>query len=227
MTTLSVDDLKQLVVKHCGVDEASISKEDHLALVSYNWQLISAKYVWKNPAKIKEELEIARTKIRDAISAIEDLDNYAKSLARMEAGRDERERHTARIIELTQNEPIDRPNIALEEYLQSYQPPPKEEWVDHAALAKMRDLEIALQYPLEFAIPNAVVKRGPKPNRAAYSVAEIACVLYIRFTGKKPGFRKGGETPFSRLVTDLYQVLQIYADLKKPIVAALSKHFSK
>lgn len=195
------------VCDHCGVpylwpgQEPRHSSNYDLTPEAYqrlNLQLAQmhvAARVWTRPGNVEAEIEVARKKLTAAIDAVRAIDGYAMSVARRAADPD-----------------------------RLYQIVPREEWVDYAAIAAMEQLRDALIHPVERAIPHAPTGPGRPPNRRAYAVADCAYRIFADLTGTKPTFWNGGETAFSRLVTDLFSAYGITSSLRKPIEAAMHKY---
>lgn len=200
------DQIFHIFCKHCGVayigpdagkdhiQNYDLPRETFQKLTSRLAHMHGAAHVWMRPGSVESEAEKLRTKLASTIEAIEGLDHYAMALARREADRD-------RLDQIV----------------------PREEWVDHAAITAINALRDALVFPIERAIPNAPTGAGRPPNRRAYGVVECAYLTFEELTGKKPTFWNGGETDFSRLVEELFQVYGIKSTLRKPIEAAMHK----
>lgn len=219
------EEAKECIFTCCNRNPETIERETYSRLSIMMAKMSSAARAWQKPSEIENQLENARKKIREAERAIAELDNYAKSLARLEADRNIDNDFQATIIEIDQSNlpddvKTDRINQACSEWLSQDRP----EWVDHAALGAMERLHHALSYPIEKAIPNTSTGSGRPPNRRAYLVAEYSYLIFQDLTGSTPTYWNGGETPFSRMVTGLYRIYGIRATLRKPIEAAMHKY---
>lgn len=173
---------------------------------------------WENPSKIETEIDGIIRDIRKLRQRIVALDGYAKALARKHAEREtEREIHDAIVASAGDPEKMTEALRQFDEFSRR----PKELWVDFAALSHLDALEQALTKPAEVAIAAAPPGAGRRPNRRAYRVALAAARAFHDLTGTNPTFWNGGETPFSRMVADIYRCAGIKADLRKPIEAAM------
>jgi hypothetical protein len=173
---------------------------------------------WENPGKVEAEIDGILRDIRKLRSSIAGLDGYSKSLARIHAEKDQRQKIDAKII-ASAGDP-ERHAEAIRQFLE-FSATPKEQWVDIAALANLEALEQALIRPAEVAIAASPPGAGRRPNRRAYRVAFAAAHVFRDLTGADPTFWNGGETPFSRMVRSIYSCAGIKADLRKPIEAAM------
>lgn len=213
------------ILEHCRKSRSDLEPKQFQDLIITTARMHGAAHVWQKPREIKDHLEDVRAKISDAMQAIKGLDNYAKSLARIDADRESEENFQELILK------VDRMGLSdderrqqIEKICEGWKPQPIEEWVDYLALEAMEKLRKSLVLPIEKAIPNEQNGPGRPLNRRAYLVAECAYILYLDLTGEEPGFWEGGETPFSRLVSALYSMYGIRAGLKKPILAAMHKY---
>jgi hypothetical protein len=221
-------EVMKCVFTHCGIDLHTVEPETFQSVNLAVAQMHGAAHVWQKPSEIERELEDARTKLNEAIKAVQDLDNYAKALARKQAERKADEAFEMRILAVGQSDVSeDEKEQRLNEIVRDWQPTPQELWVDNFAIAAMSRLRDALKHPIEQAIPNVRLGAGRPPNRQAYAVAECAYRLFSELTGTKPTYWNGGETPFSRLVTGLYSAYGIESSLRKPIEAAMHKYGEK
>ena len=175
---------------------------------------------WQSPSKIETEIDGIISDIRRLRHRIKGLDGYALSLARQHAEKDEEREIIESLIASSGD--AERIAEALKR-LDDFQRKPRELWVDRAAIAHLDALEKALSEPARLAIAAAPVGAGRRPNRVAYRVALTAAVAFRDLTGSDPTFWNGGETPFSRMVADIYKCAGIKADLRKPIEAAMHK----
>lgn len=219
------DQVRDCVLNHCGKSLSDLTPKKFQDLTMKLGRMHSAASVWQKPGEIENQLEAVRAKLVDAMNAVSGMDNYAKVLARSEADRERDTNFQKRILELQNFEMSDDERYQqVVKICASWKPQPIAEWVDNAALDAMEKLRKSLARPIEQAIPNAPTGPGRPPNRRAYLVAEYAYILYTDLTEQEPGFWEGAETPFSRLVSELYKIYGIRAGLKKPILATMHKY---
>lgn len=174
---------------------------------------------WDKPGAIESEIDGIIADIRSLRRRIQALDNYALALARMEADRPEREAALQAMADAG-NDPDRRE--AAHQRLIDLPNKPKEDWVDFIAIRHLDELEAALVFPATEAITRADRSgRTKKRNLAAYDLALAAAHAYQNLTGKTPGNWTGGNTPFMRMVEQLFEVAGIRASVRKPIEAAI------
>jgi hypothetical protein len=225
MSGYTHDQVRDCVLNHCGKSLSGLTPKQFQDLTMKLAQMHGAAYVWQKPGRIENQLETVRTKLIEAMNAVSGMDSYAKALARNEADRKRDTVFQNQILELQDLEMSDNDRRQrVEEICTSWKPQPQAEWVDNAALEAMDKLRKSLVRPIEQAIPNTPIGPGRPPNRRAYLVAEYAYIFYADLTEQEPGFWEGAETPFSRLVSELYDIYGIRAGLKKPILAAMHKY---
>jgi len=213
------------VLKICGVAASDLSAERLRAVTLRLSQAHGAAMAWERPGQIEQDIEAARNKLKAAIRAVEKLDGYAKALARTEALKERDAERDRRMAEIGQGDaPQDDKIIAMTKVVEAFPSIPAQEWVDLAAVAKMKELFNALVRPIEAAIPHVQDGRGRKRNRRAYAVAEHAYLLFLDLTGDRPTFWNGdATTPYGRLVEYLFAAYGIKSTLRKPIEAAMHK----
>lgn len=230
------DQIFHIVCKHCGVAyigsdagkehirNYDLSRETFQNLTLRLAHMHGVAHVWMRPGSVESEAERLRTKLASTIEAIKGIDRYAMVLARNVADRARKEEFDEAVLRLERdNLSQEEHRVALEKLCAEYKPQPIEKWVDQAAISALNALRDALVLPIERAIPNAPTGAGRPPNRRAYGVAESAYLIFEEVTGRKPTFWNGGETDFSRLVEELFQVYGIKSTLRKPIEAAMHK----
>lgn len=224
MSGITHDQVLECVLNHCGKSLNDLAPSQFQDLT---WKLANmhgAASVWQKPSEIENQLEAVRAKLLDAMTAIKGMDNYAKALARKEADRDRDSNFQNQILalqDLEMSDDVRRQRV--NSICAGWKPQPQAEWVDNAALSAMEKLRESLVCPIKKAIPNTPTGPGRPANRRAYLVAEFAYVLYLDLAEQEPGFWEGGETPFSRLVSELYRIYGIRAGIKKPILSAMHK----
>ncbi|MEH6787595.1 MAG: hypothetical protein V7673_09745 [Paracoccus sp. (in: a-proteobacteria)] len=197
----------------CGQSTAQeINRQAYAIFVS------AMPLAWENPGKIEAEIDGIIRDLRKLRQRIVELDGYAKTLARKHAERKmERKIHDAIVASAGDPEKMTEAVRQFDEFSRR----PKELWVDIAALSHLDALEQALTGPAKVAIAANPPGAGRRPNRRAYRVALAAAHAFHALTGTNPTFWNGGETPFSRMVADIYRCAGIKADLRKPIEAAM------
>ncbi|MDA0261198.1 MAG: hypothetical protein O3A21_03240 [Proteobacteria bacterium] len=224
MTSSTDAEVMDCIFEHCGVDEAQIERQTLHGVNLMVGHMHGAAWRWQKPREIESQLENARTKLKEAMEAVQGLENYAKSMARLEADRGREEKFLKRIAEVARaNLPNEEALERMKAICKEWQPQPRDAWVDIAALDAMKKLRAALTYPIEKAIANAPVGPGRQRNTRAYAVCEIAYQIFVDITGEKPTFWNGGETPFSRMLSNLYRLYGIRSTLRKPFEAAMHK----
>ena len=172
---------------------------------------------FRDPSKLEAEIDGIQRDIRKLVKRIEALDPRARMMARWRGdGLDA-------IMEVlgTASDPSAREDAhkKWDELAEK----PMEDWIDFRTLRQLRALEDALVRPIESAINAAPPGAGRRPNRRAYEVALAAAQAYRKLTNADPTFWNGGETPFSRMVRNIYECGGIEADIRKPILAAMHK----
>jgi hypothetical protein len=198
-------------------DHVTALKIGHHALEIY---LSTRPVAWESPSNIENEIDGIIRDIRRLRQRIMALDGYAMSLARRYAERDkEQEINDAIVASIGDAEKMAEAIERFDEFSRR----PMGLWVDKAAIAHLDALEQALTEPARIAIAAVPVGAGRRPNRVAYRVALTAAVAFRDLTDTDPTFWNGGETPFSRMVADIYKCAGIKADLRKPIEAAMHK----
>ena len=225
MSGYTHDQVMNCVLNHCGKSLSDLAPEQFRDLTMKLADMHGAASVWQKPGEIEKQLEAVRTKLFEAMTAVSGMDNYAKYLARNDADQKRNTDFLNRILEIQNLEVSDdERRQRIEEICTNWKPQPQAEWVDNAALDAMDKLRKSLIRPIEQAIPNTLNGPGRPPNRRAYLVAEYAYIFYMDLAEQEPGFWEGAETPFSRLVSELYKIYGIHAGLKKPILAAMHKY---
>jgi hypothetical protein len=113
-----------------------------------------------------------------------------------------------------------RAYVARLEAGEDVRPSPREHWIDARAFAMLDELrdavaEVATRHANEIAWrPNG--SGGRRPARAPYMVALITARLYRDMTQRQPGFWTNGDTPYARLLEDIFGCLGIRADTRRP-----------
>jgi hypothetical protein len=224
MSGFKHDQVRDCVLNHCGKSLGELAPSQFQDLTMMLANMHGAASVWQKPSAIEDQLEAVRAKLLDAMTAVKSMDNYAKALARKEADRDRDTNFQKQILALQDLEMSeDERRQQIGSICANWNPQPQAEWVDNAALSAMDKLRESLVWPIEKAIPNTRTGPGRPANRRAYLVAEFAYVLYVDLAEQEPGFWDRGETPFSRLVSELYKIYGIRAGIKKPILSAMHK----
>ena len=215
-----MEEIRRICARVAEVDLASC---DQSTAQEINRQVVAIfrsamPLAWENPGRIEAEIDGIIRDLRKLRQRIVALDGYAKSMARKHAEREtEQEIHDAIVASAGDTERMAEAVRKFDEFSRR----PKELWVDIAALSHLEALEKALTKPAELAIAATPAGAGRRPNRRAYRVALAAAHAFSALTGTNPTFWNGGETPFSRMVADIYRCEGIKADLRKPIEAAM------
>ena len=224
----SIDALNNLIFRHCNIRKEDLLGEDRTMLILARVRILSALRSWDKPSEIEASVEMARRKLQGAIKAVESLDNYAKVLTRREATREadeDRRNNFVKLLETANGEADKRELTAA--FLESDQPLSQEQWIDLATVRHMKELERSLRRPIEVAIEVSPSGPGRPRDRTAYALSDIACSLFVHFTGSQPTFWNGGKTPFSRFVAELFVVSGLTSSIRKPIEAAIHKYKDK
>ncbi|CAM5419941.1 hypothetical protein FALB51S_02491 [Frigidibacter albus] len=216
----SREDVWRICAELKGVENATCDLETHRLINSHVTPIWRAAMPtsWEKPSKIEAEIDGVIRDIRKLRQRILNLDSYAKALARSHAIAPEREVQYRTLAESAADAAIIAEAVAK---LDEIDKRPKETWVDFAAVAHLDALANALVKPAQTAIELAPPGAGRRPNRQAYRVAAAAARAFRDLTGTDPTFWNGGETPFSRMVAEIYRCAGIEADLRKPIEAAM------
>lgn len=221
---MSHDEIYSEALRHCGVVDADLSSETRLSAITRIAQMYGAARIWERPGDIEDQLENARSKLSEAISAVESLDGFAKALARREATVEQDRQFESTLAAIADGPGSkEEKQRQLSEAVLANPPLESSQYVDNAAIEKMKALRKALERPITQAIPIAHTGPGRPKNLRAYLVAEHAYLLFEVLTQSRPTFWNGGETPFSRLVDFLFQAYGINSTIRKPIEAAMHK----
>lgn len=216
----SMEQIQRICAEVIGVDLAFCDQSTAQEINHQAYAIFGAAMplAWEKPGKVETEIDGIIRDVRKLRRRIVALDGYAKAMARKDAEREtEREIHDA--IVASAGDPVKLAEAVRR--LDEFSKRPKELWVDFAALSHLDALEQALAKPAETAIAATPSGAGRRPNRRAYRVALVAARAFQDLTGTKPTFWNGGETPFSRMVAEIYRCAGIKADLRKPIEAAM------
>lgn len=205
-----------------GLGPENIASGEAAEIAEVSWRIFVAGVppAWERPSGIEAEVDGIIRDIRRLKKRIGALDSFAKSSARREADRSEREKIEREMGEAA----VSGNRNALSDALQRYREisaRARETWVDIAALAKLDELEAALRAPAAMAISAAGTGAGRKRNRQAYHLALAAARAFKRLTGNEPTFWNGGETPFSRMLSEVYRCAGVTADMRTPVEAAM------
>lgn len=217
---ISMEQLQRICADVAGIDLASCDQEKTQEITRHAVAIFGSAIplAWEKPNRIEAEIDGIIRDIRKLRQRIGALDGYAKALARKHAER-ETEQEINDIIVASAGDRVKMAEAVrqFDEFCRH----PKELWVDIAALSHLEALEQALTKPAEVAIAATPPGAGRRPNRRAYRVAFEAARAFQDLTGTNPTFWNRGETPFSRMVADIYRCSGIKADLRKPIEAAM------
>jgi hypothetical protein len=217
---LTIEEIKDIcaAIIGCELKDNVQAKQENINKHSLSIFLAAQPLAWESPTKIEKEIDGIIRDIRKLRKRISALDGYAASLARRHAQRHEEQAINDAIVASAQDP--EKLEEALKQF-DEFSTRPKELWVDFAALAHLDALEQALIKPAEVAIAASPPGAGRRPNRRAYRVALATARAFRDLTGENPTFWNGGETPFSRMLAEIYRSAGIKADLRKPIEAAM------
>lgn len=215
-----MEEIRRICADVAGVDLAVCDQSTCQEINRQAYEIFrsTSPSAWQNPSKIESEIDGIIRDIRKLRQRLIALENYAKSQARRHAEK-QTEQEILDAITASAGD-----TIKLAEAIRQFDElssKPKELWVDFAALAHLEALEKALSRPAEMAIAANPPGAGRRPNRRAYRIAFAAARAFRDLTGKSPTFWNGGQTPYSRMVADIYRCAGIKADLRKPIEAAM------
>ncbi|WP_136649736.1 hypothetical protein [Paracoccus aeridis] len=211
-----------IIAEGCDVDAATTDSELKKRLNYYSVRAsIAASPGWPKPAEVESKIEAVRKAARALRHSIEDLDNFTRSAVRRSANKAQ-ERAIERLTAAAKAN--DRGEIAAaQEDLDKSMNAPVEECIDFALLSSLDQFEEALTKQGELVVSIAPVGAGRPKNLAAYRLAEVAVKAHLEFTGTKPTFWNGGETPFSRMLDALFHAAGVKAATRKPYEAAMLK----
>lgn len=157
-----------------------------------------------NHAEIEDQLERTRKRIRDLQRDFASLSGWAKSVASTEI---ERRRGVS---------DLDR----------AIDPPPRHKWPNIALPALLDEWFDGLEFVATKIVTASPPRKGRKKNIKAYRAAELCLEGFVLSTGKEPTFWNGGDTEFSRVVCQVFEIMEIDGGIRGPIEAAMQKHFA-
>jgi hypothetical protein len=216
-----IENVFDAIQRGTGVDPRLVRDE------AVRWHLFNGavrvvtKPAWERPKEIEAELEGILSDIRALKKRIRSADRHAVVLARQEATKKEKDDFERAIIEAkgdrTLNDKLSR------EYMQAMAEITPDRYVDRAAIKHLEEVERCFVRPIEVAIKAGPQGRGRPKNQHAHQMAEFAAEAFMLLTGEKPTYWNGTENAFSAMVSELFSIGGILADIRKPIEAAMSK----
>lgn len=216
-----IERIRAIILEGTNTDPESLSQEQRIFLSLCVGNIITHP-ILNNPNEVEEEVDRIIKDLRGLRRRIKALDRDAKYLTRKYQDEDKKDEIFARMSEAIENNDLQAHESAVDE-LAALQSRPQEEWVDLATLHHLDELERSLVRTGERAISVARLGPGRRKNRKAHKVALHAARAYLELTGKKPTYRGGGTTQFSRILEKIYKVEGINAGLRGPVEAAMQK----